>query len=157
MPFRTNELNRPLFHWSPRERRRSIERLGLVPGKRPTCSSGLTLDGTTWVPDRSWRPNYVCLGPDPWLAAVYSWRIHGEPEQTWDLWEVWLDPAEDKVAWRRREAHEFRHVEHTERGPVETMSTRKRLVEVRIANRIPKRRVEWLAERTLRDVRGNPR
>lgn len=154
---RTTELNRPLFHWSPRERRGSITRLGLVPGKAPTCTSGLDWDGEEFVPSK-WRPDYVCLGPDPWLAAVYSWRLHGEPGQTWDLWEVWLDPAVDVIAWRRRESTPVWEVERDTAGNVtETVVERKRLTEVRVGNRIPKRRVEWLAERTLRDVRGRPR
>lgn len=158
MTARVGELNRPLFHWAPRDRRPSITRLGLVPGKRPTS---LPLD---WDSDQqalapsTWRPDYVCLGPDPWLAACYSWRVHGHPGQTWDLWQVWLDPAVDVIAWRRRQPHQTVHVHRGPDGQVtEIPVERRRLIEVRVANRIPKRRVEWLADRTLRDVRGRPR
>lgn len=154
---RIGELNRPLFHWSPTARRRSIQRLGLVPGKAPTCSAGsLDWQDGELKPSR-WRPDYVCLGPDPWRAAVYSWRVHGEPGDEWDLWQVWLDPAVDIIAWRRRETREHRHVEQTPDGPVESWYERRTLIEVRVGSRIPKSRVEWLGSRVLRDVRGRAR
>lgn len=146
----------PLYHWSPRERRKSIERLGLVPGKRPTCSSSLDWNGKEWVPEKKWRPDYVCLSPDPEYAMLYSWRIHGEPGQTWDLWQVFVDGT-DQIVWRRREKTMMRNWTQGLDGPTFTMLPRRPVVEVRIGNRIPKRRIEWIGERTLRDVRGRPR
>lgn len=151
-PYR-GELNRPLFHWSPRERRRGIERFGLRPGMRPHCSNGpLMLDDKLWVHDKDWRAPYICLGPDPWKAAVYSWMVHGEPGQTWDLWQIWLDASVDVIDWRRREDVDIIHVERIDGQLVESRHTVKRLVEVRIATRIPKSRVEWLGSRELRAV-----
>jgi hypothetical protein len=72
----------PLYHWAPTARRRSIERLGLVPGKTPTICS----------PD--WRAPYVCLAENP----RWAWQLSGEmvdilgclPVEHWDLWQVSL-------------------------------------------------------------------
>lgn len=62
-----------LFHWSPTERRKSINRTGLVPGSRSVC--GL------------WRPPYVAFADTPSLA--FSLARHREVE-SWDLWMTWL-------------------------------------------------------------------
>jgi hypothetical protein len=109
-----------LFHWSPRERRTGITRLGLVPGKRPTAPGGV-MAVTDWE-------QMICLGPTPVRAWRLSAQAFGSPYGWWDLWEVSLD-AKDAVhlvpQW----------------GPV--------LREVRVANRIPKRRVVWVAEREM--------
>lgn len=112
------------YHWSPVARRASITRLGLVPGKPLTCSSGDNWDGTAC----DWRPDYVCLGEDPDMAAAYSWRIHGEPGEVWDLWQVYLHPSDDLRG--RRDGG-------------------RSLIEARVHNRIPKSRVRWIADRVL--------
>lgn len=65
------ELELCLFHWSPTSKRKSIERLGLIPG----C---ISLQG-------DWYPPYVCFSDDPWLAWVLSGRMWPDIS-SWDLW-----------------------------------------------------------------------
>lgn len=75
-PERVKPLNvepENLYHWSPRERRPSILRLGLVPGRLSRCGN--------------WRPPYVAFSDEPVLA----WRLSGaldDGEGWWDLWQV---------------------------------------------------------------------
>lgn len=64
----------PLYHWSPRNRRESIKRLGLMPGK-------LSKDG-------NFRPSYICFAASPSLAWGLSGQ-HSEIKGEWDLWMVW--------------------------------------------------------------------
>jgi hypothetical protein len=69
-------MDRIFYHWSPRERRSQITRLGLVPG--------------SWSRDRLWKPPYVCLAPtviDGWLLSGRLAWDHTKPTE-WDLWEV---------------------------------------------------------------------
>lgn len=83
----------PLFHWAPTARRASIERIGLVPGRRSNT-----------LPQ--FRPPYVCLGTDPRSA----WSLSGAmcPEITaWDLWQVSLADGHD-VRQRDDEPREWR-------------------------------------------------
>lgn len=115
----------PLYHWSPRDRLSSIKRLGLVPGKRnvagPTYHDPDDPDAGEFV-----QPG-VCLSPDPATAWAYShgaWRSTG----TFDLWQVWLEPA-DEV-----------HV---------LPMWGDRVVEVRVHNRIRKARLVFIGERTV--------
>lgn len=81
-----------LYHWSPAERRRSIERLGLVPGKRSHS-----------LPE--FYPPYVCLGFTPRSAWILSGDLHPEIK-LWDLWQVHLSDghqvslANDDREWR---------------------------------------------------------
>lgn len=119
----------PLYHWSPRDRRLSIQKYGLMPGKKSTCISGLPEDeeDELTVASRNWRAPYVCLSTSPRMAWSLSGDIFGEPQQLWDLWEVRLESS-DEV-----------HIRPTF-GP--------RIEEIRIHNRIHKRRVWWTAERT---------
>lgn len=66
----------PLYHWSPRDRRKSILRYGLCPNKKSKCGQ--------------WRPPYVCFSDSPSLA----WGLSGEVSDIlgeWDLWMVWSD------------------------------------------------------------------
>lgn len=116
----------PLFHWSPRDRRASIDRLGLVPGRRNVA-------GPIWHSadgDRSlgeYRADYVCFSLDPVTAWAYShgvWKSTG----TFDLWQVWLEPT-DEV-----------HV---------LPMWGDRIVEVRVRNRVKKSRLRWVGERTV--------
>ncbi len=65
-------MAKALYHWSPRERRESILRLGLVPGK-------LSKDG-------SFRPNYICFAASPSLA----WRLSGHMSDITDQWDLWM-------------------------------------------------------------------
>lgn len=117
----------PLYHWSPRDRRKSIWRLGLMPGKKPTCMTGESGDEELDKAMREWRAPYVCLGTSPSIAWGLSGDIFGEPLQLWDLWQVQLE-ANDEV-----------HV-----NPI----FGRHVTEVRVHNRIYKSRVWWVAERT---------
>lgn len=63
-----------VFHWSPSKNRKSINKLGLVPGR---------LDDTSQ--DAIWRAPYVVLSEDPILA--WSLCAHRRPDiYSWDLW-----------------------------------------------------------------------
>jgi len=61
------------YHWAPTSRRKGIIRYGLRPGM--------------WSVDRLWKPPFVCLSDDPWLAWELSGRVHPEIKE-WDLWAV---------------------------------------------------------------------
>jgi hypothetical protein len=115
----------PLYHWSPRSRLGGIRRLGLVPGKRNVA--GPTLHDPDDPSAGEFRQPCVCFSLDPVTAWAYShavWRSTGE----FDLWQVWLEPT-DEV-----------HVLPMWGG---------RIVEVRVHNRIPKRRLIHVGERTV--------
>lgn len=63
-----------IYHWSPRERKNSILRLGLVPNKLSK--------------DKEFRPNYICFSKSPslaWGLSAAMSEIYGE----WDLWMLW--------------------------------------------------------------------
>lgn len=109
----------PLFHWSPRERRPGILRRGLLPQQRPTCTRNEL--------DSGFRQQAVCLSSDPRTAWSLSGAIFAKAGQTWDLWSVRLAP-DDAL--------------HT------VPSWGDRINEFRVANRIPKSRLWWVAERT---------
>lgn len=122
----------PLYHWSPRDRLKSITRQGLMPGKRNV--SGPVWNGTTDnlndanedVGAGEFLQLAVCFSTSPALAWKYShgaWKSAG----TFDLWQVELIPS-DEV-----------HILPMWGG---------RIVEVRVRNRIPKSRLVWVGERT---------
>lgn len=122
----------PMFHWSPRPRRRQIDRYGLVPGRRNVA-------GPVWQPprpkdldpDEPWpsefRQRGICCSPDPATAWAYShgaWCSVG----AFDLWQFWLVSADEVhilPMWGDR------------------------IVEVRVMNRIRKARLLWVGERTV--------
>lgn len=115
----------PLYHWSPRDRLKSIKRLGLVPGKRnvsgPVYHDPEDPDFGEFV-----QPG-VCFSPDPATAWGYShgvWRTVG----TFDLWQVYLIPT-DEV-----------HI---------LPQWGDRTIEIRVHNRIPKSRLIWVGEREV--------
>lgn len=114
-----------LYHWSPTERRKQIIRRGLMPGARPTTSSVSTVGGGG--ESGAGRP-MVCLGPDAATAWAYSGGLPWLKDvPSWDLWQVHID-AGDEV-----------HVlPFWGRG----------LMEIRVANRIPKSRLIYLGSRT---------
>jgi len=95
-----------------------------MPGKR-NHHGPVWRNGTNNT-DGEFRQPMICFSPDPTTAWNYS---HGtwKSEGTFDLWQIWLEP-EDEV-----------HVQ-----PFWGAQP----IEVRIANRIPKRRLHWVAERT---------
>lgn len=65
-----------LYHWSPVDRRKSIIRHGLCPGKK------------SW--DAAWRPKYVCFSRYPSVAWALS-ATHSDRPGEWDLWCTWSD------------------------------------------------------------------
>lgn len=110
-----------LYHWSPRERRKRITRHGLLPRRALTCSSGSD-------DEPEWRQPAVCLSSAPSTAWGLSGGIFGQPGQVWDLWQIRLHPDD----------------------AVHTVPTWGALIqEFRVANRIPKSRCWWVAERTV--------
>lgn len=120
----------PLYHWAPSERRAGIIRRGLLP-RTPT---GVTIGPTFARTNRGPRPYdpdgttvAVCLGTSPSHAWSLSGALCAERGAVWDLWQVTLDDGD--------EVHPLPFWGY-------------RLDEVRVANRIPKRRVWWVAERT---------
>ena len=110
----------PLYHWSPRERLRGIQRLGLIPG-RPSTQPSYNPDGSEF------RQPAVCASLDAATAWAYShgaWKSTG----TFDLWQFSLvddDAVEVRSFWGAR------------------------IVEVRVHNRIRKARLRWIGERTV--------
>lgn len=115
----------PLYHWSPRDRLSSIKRLGLTPGKRNINGSSYT--NTVTGKEEEFLQPALCFSLDPATAWAYShgtWRSTG----TFDLWQVWLE-ATDEV-----------HI---------LPMWGSRIVEVRVHNRIPKRRLILIGERTV--------
>jgi hypothetical protein len=61
-----------LYHWSPIERRPSILKLGLVPGKLSK--------------DKIFRPNYICFSSSPSLA----WGLSGLRSEIFGEWDLWM-------------------------------------------------------------------
>ena len=114
----------PLYHWSPRARRGSIDRLGLVPGRRNVRGPSYhRLDGT----GEEFRQPAVCFSLDPATAWAYSIATFGVPG-VYDLWQVWLvddDQVEVLPMWGAR------------------------IIEVRVHNRVKKRRLVWVGERRV--------
>lgn len=70
------ELEPIAYHWSPSTNRRSIQKLGLMPGRKT-------------IQNVDFRPPYVCLAPDPVLAWTLSGRMFDEIP-SWDLWSCHL-------------------------------------------------------------------
>jgi hypothetical protein len=67
-----------LYHWSPTDRRKSIQRSGLVPGKASVIGG------------RGYRVPVLCFSDNPMIAWNLSGRLF--PEVTsWDLWMMWSD------------------------------------------------------------------
>lgn len=110
-----------LFHWSPVERRKQIIRHGL----KPTCADG-RLDGEG--DEHAEIIRAVCLGTSPSHAWWLSGDVVADPGSVWDLWQVPLD-------------------EHDEVHPLPFFGHR--LQEVRVRNRIPKRRIWLVGQRTV--------
>jgi hypothetical protein len=70
--------NTPLYHWSPRARRKQILRYGLRPGMRPTTTA-------------EFKAPYVCFADTPSWAWVLSGDMPYTPAGEWDLWQTWLE------------------------------------------------------------------
>lgn len=71
-----------LYHWSPREKRKGIQRRGLL----PRCPTAGRHDDSFLA---------VCLSASPSCAWSLSGQITGEPGQLWDLWMVRLTDADE--------------------------------------------------------------
>ncbi len=89
-----------LYHWSPVERRASILKHGLVPGKRQV--------------QNTWRAKHLCFSKFPsvaWALSANMSAISGE----WDLWQVWSGhvgriktlKSFDKERWHMTEYRTF--------------------------------------------------
>jgi hypothetical protein len=111
-----------LYHWSPRERKKGIIRLGLVPGKKKyPYVNNVTGEKEVYTQDS------VSFSLDPATAWNYShgcWKSTG----VFDLWMVFPIPT-DEI-----------HIQPTWGG---------RIIEVRVKNRIPKSRLILVGERTV--------
>lgn len=108
----------PFYHWSPAERRDSIQRDGLVPNSlNVVCSQPY---------------EFICLSPDPATAWTLSGAVAADingyvSDDGWDLWQVDLADG-DEIHPR------------AQFGPV--------ITEIQVRNRIPAARVTYLARRT---------
>lgn len=115
----------PLYHWSPRDRLASIRKLGLVPGKRNFHGSTY-INHVTSEEEEYLQPS-VSFSLDAATAWNYShgcWKSEGE----FDLWMVVLNPSDEvhvQPCWGSR------------------------INEIRVANRIPKKRLTWIGERKV--------
>lgn len=83
------------FHWSPADRRESIEADGLRP-RQPSVKPVHNLDGSLWFAP------YVCLGLRPSIAWSLSAGHFGEPGSEWLLWEARV-LVSDRPRWALRE------------------------------------------------------
>ncbi len=115
----------PLFHWSPRERLPSIKRLGLVPRRLNLVNDTSYVNEVTGKRE-VYRQDSISFSTTPATAWNYSHAVW-KSEGTFDLWEVYLietDEVHVNPMWGDR------------------------IIEVRVHNRIPKRRLIWVGERT---------
>ena len=117
-----------LFHWSPVDRRDSISRRGLVPRSPATCSTIVEDIHNDPEVAEEYRQLAVCLGTSPSHAWHLSGYLYTEGSPEWDLWQVVLDDEDFVIPL-----------------PFEGF----RLAEIRVANRIPKKRVWYVATRTV--------
>lgn len=121
-----------LYHWSPANYRDAIVKRGL----KPTCPtaprySAAVIPGTAngrWLNGDDFSQRMVCLGTSPSHAWALSGEIMSEDGESWDLWQVVLDDSD--------EVHPLPFFGY-------------RLDEIRVANRIPKRRVWFVATRVV--------
>jgi hypothetical protein len=125
----------PLYHWSPRNRLARIKRLGLLPGQQNDMGpvfhhEGLSPDFPGYddvVAAGEFRQDKLCFSLDPATAWNYS---HGAWDNfgTFDLWQLWLEDTDEVhvlPAWGAR------------------------IVEVRVANPIPYKRLHLVGERNV--------
>lgn len=91
----------PLFHWSPVERRKQIERYGLRVMQRPVTHAG-------------WRAPYVCLAETPsWAWALSGMQADGPG--VWDLWQVNVNGKRGAVVEDFGDGHRWHEVRVHER------------------------------------------
>lgn len=119
------------YHWSPAEYRAAIKRRGLKPTTPTAVPVSTPIPGyAARIVDPEASALMVCLGTSPSHAWCLSGGIWAERGSTWDLWQVTLD-VDDEV------------------HPLPFFGYR--LDEVRVSNRIPKRRVWYVASRTIQE------
>lgn len=108
----------PLYHWSPADRRKQIDRYGLRPGCSPTIGTITTVTDSRHM---------LCFSSSPSAAWGLSGGMRWARDVTaWDLWQINLIETDE----------------------VHVMPTFGRIVsEVRVANRIPKSRLWFVARR----------
>lgn len=123
----------PLYHWSPAECRQRIVRYGLRPKTPTAVPITAPLPGGARVVDPEASVHAVCLGTSPSHAWSLSGALWAEAGSVWDLWQVALD-VDDEV-------HPLPFYGH-------------RLQEIRVANRIPKRRVWLVGQRVVEVAHG---
>lgn len=111
--------HQPLYHWAPRERRKSIEHYGLKPFSKPTVTIG-----------ENWghRAPVICLGDSPSWAWQLSGGMSYAPRGEYDLWETALHVITEPVV-------------------LPSLQTRSGWHEVRTEHRIYKRHLTWIASR----------
>lgn len=114
------------FHWSPSTRRKSINRRGFLTHQKST--------------DGLWRPPYTCFATSPRLAWELSGVFRAQPGETWDLWEADL---------REQTGFEELFFDHPLHRPEEPYSGPMEVKEVRVYERVFKRNVWLVGERTV--------
>lgn len=102
-----------MFHWAPVERRRSITRHGLTPGKRSRCGQ--------------WKPPHICFSNSPswaWAASAGLSEERGE----WDLWMCWSGEASgyERLPNARAQCAEYRVYETIPKSKIWFVGTRLR-------------------------------
>lgn len=113
-------IDRILYHWSPSSNRASITRHGLKVNR-------LSLQG-------EFRPPYVALADDPWLAWILSGQMYPGIKK-WDLWMVNVENQTSFKGWEII-TDTYRNSERTYRK------------EYRVYTRIFKRDLIYLGSRT---------
>lgn len=91
----------PLYHWSPRDRRKQIIRYGL----RPKMISSSSIE---------WKPPYICLAETP----SWAWALSGANRKEileWDLWETSLKRLGKYKILKSYDHHRFHEVRSFER------------------------------------------
>ena len=84
-----------VYHWSPRSRRKSILKYGLVPGSISRCGQ--------------WRSKYICFSDSPSAAWGLSGALDGPQE--WDMWMAWSrDIKLNQTSWHKNEFRAYHRV-----------------------------------------------
>ena len=73
-----------LYHWSPTARRKQITRYGVMPHRRPTTNTSLTVNHSCWADNPRWA--WALSGGMPWT-----------PSGEWDLWQTRLDLLDESL------------------------------------------------------------
>lgn len=77
---------RPMFHWSPRDRRGQIIRYGLRPGMRNTTTT------------ESYKAPYICFADSPsWAWALSGGQRRFNRGSNWDLWMTYLSDIQEPI------------------------------------------------------------